>query len=225
MNSSPSDTWRYEKFPIFIKIKVARSRSDGHEEARSSSLRGDAWSFRSPSDDGHRNDHDLHRTDGNAIYRDGQISIRWTTTGKRDRAIETTSFLPDLHLTAGKVRERNPRSRCDRTAIAPRSSSDRAPSSRNWCYNPTTRSDCDRLRTRITIDARSWPDRGAIVAQSCCDHASFEAKLKRNSRPIREPRSRPRESPHDASNPLPRPRQLPTIFGLIFPLKSNVFSL
>ena len=34
------------------QMKVARSRSDGHGEARSSSLRGDAWSVRSPSDVG-----------------------------------------------------------------------------------------------------------------------------------------------------------------------------
>ena len=34
------------------QMKAARSRSDGHGEARSSSLHGDSWSVRSPSDGG-----------------------------------------------------------------------------------------------------------------------------------------------------------------------------
>ena len=35
---------------IFINVKTARSRSDGHSEARFYSLQGDAWSVEFPSD-------------------------------------------------------------------------------------------------------------------------------------------------------------------------------
>ena len=37
---------------IFINVKTARSRSDGHSEARFYSLHGDAWSVGFPSDGG-----------------------------------------------------------------------------------------------------------------------------------------------------------------------------
>ena len=65
----------------------------------------------------------------------------------------------DFHRTAGKFRGRNPRSWCDRAAIV-------APSARNQGHDLPTdgvRSDGGSLRINITIDARSWPNRGVIV--------------------------------------------------------------
>ena len=55
-----------------------------------------------------------------------------------------------------------PRSSRDRDAIEPRSHAFRS-------GIDSTRADDDRRSSRITIDARSWPDHGAIVARSWCN--------------------------------------------------------
>ena len=85
---------------------------------------------------------------------------------------------------------------------------------RSWRFHhgiASTGSDGGRSRSRITIDPRSWPDRGMIVA-------SFEANLRKISPQIREQRRRARES-------LPRPPLLPSKSGLIFPLKACISPL
>ena len=66
--------------------------------------------------------------------------------------------------------------------------------------------------------SRSNHDHGPIVA-------SFEANLRKNSLKFGSYEAARRNCSHDLSKPLPRPLQLPTIFGLIFPLKTHVFSL
>ena len=127
----------------------------------------------------------------------------------------------DFHRTAERTRGRNPRSWCDRTAIAVRSSPNRGSFSAKsrelsfpvirmaiaWAPTSRSKGDCG------PIAAGSWHDRGAIVAP-----------IEAESRPIyRQFRS------HDIVNwnrfhnpckPLPRPHQSATLFGLNFPLKS-----
>ena len=99
---------------------------------------------------------------------------------------------------------RTPRSRSDRTAIEPRSHV-----FRRGTYS--TRADEDRRSSRITIDARSWPDRGAILARSRRDRGpivvrswqKFEAVRPLNPvKIVAELKPRPRQV-----EPLPRPLQ------------------
>ena len=70
-----------------------------------------------------------------------------------------------------------PRSRCDRAAIAP-------PSAWNRSGEFPTCSDGSRQSIHATIGSRSWPDRGAIVAdrgeKMWLDCGVLEDKLKRN---------------------------------------------
>ena len=107
------------------------------------------------------------------------------------------------------------RSWSDRDAIVARSLRDRGhdharswpPSSRNQCYNPSTRSDGDRLRTKITIDARSWPDHSEIMARSWRDRCSFEAKLRLIYRQSRSHDTTQGNCFHDPCNPLSRLHQ------------------
>ena len=131
----------------------------------------------------------------------------------------------DLHRTAEKARGRTPWSRHDRTAIAVRLSRDRGSFSAESEWRSPTWSDGDQLMTRITIDARWWPDRGVIVAWLSRDHGLFEAKIKANLPQIREPWHRPRES-------LSRPRKTASTIasnglkiGPNFSFKTGVFSL
>ena len=108
--------------------------------------RGDAWSVRSPSErmiaidgfpgdswgrsDLHQTDRNLHRMDDIAIFiaiftdrtaGGGPSSRSWHTGSGESRS----STHLKLHQTAGKIRERTPRSQSDRTAIAARWSRDR----------------------------------------------------------------------------------------------------
>ena len=77
----------------------------------------------------------------------------------------------DFHQTTQTLRGRTSRSRSDRNAIAARSSRNRASF---IVESPPQSSYDDRWSINTTIDARSWPDRGAIVVL-------LEAKLKPNS--------------------------------------------
>ena len=116
------------------------------------------------------------------------------------------------------------------TTIAVRSNRDRgAIKPRSWIFHRgidsaifRRRSMVDRDHDQPTIVARSRRDRGPIVVRSWLllrliwerihrEFGSYEAAQRNRS--------------HNLSKPLPRPLQLPTIFGLIFPLKTHVFSL
>ena len=133
------------------------------------------------------------------------------------------------HRTAGRIRGRTPRSQSDRTAIAARSSRDRG--SFDVEAKPRSR------RTFSAEDGkRNVHDRGPITSGSWTDHCLIMATFKRDQSffwsEIEADSSRngshdlcPWNRPLDAIKPLPRPLQLPTIFGLIFPLKTHVFSL
>ena len=85
-----------------------------------------------------------------------------------------TSGASDSNLTAQKASGRTSRSRCDRTAIAPRSHRDRAAITllqRRNRIQMTGRSTTTMIRARSRRDrARSWPDRAE-------NHASFRSKI------------------------------------------------
>ena len=114
------------------------------------------------------------------------------------------------------------RSNRDRGAIEPQSR-------RVRCGIVAGRTDGDRRRVSTTIDARSRPDRGAIVAEIA---AKIVAKVKRNWSWNQADSSRiwshdpcPKNRLHDAWKPLPRMLQLATIFVPISPLKAHVVLL
>ena len=114
----------------------------------------------------------------------------------------------DLHRTAEKTRGRNPRSWRDRTAIAGWSSHDCG----SFIAESPPRSLNDvHWRIEITINSRSWPDRGAIVVRSWL----FWSKIVAHSMPIRKPHYRQGES-------LPRPIQsAPTTASIGHDLRAN----
>ena len=120
---------------IVINGHIARSRSDGHDEADLLLIlttRGLLWNVQSPSS-------------------------------------------RDLHRMARTIHGRTPRSRSDRTAIAARSSRDRG----SFVVKSPPRSlDGGRWSINTTIDVRSWPDRGVIVARSWRNRRSLKVKLK-----------------------------------------------
>ena len=182
-----------------------KHRVDNHDLSRSGALCKHIATTRSPSEG-----HDLHLT----------LATRGLLWNVR------SPLSCELHRMARMTRGRTPQSQSDRTAIAARSSGDRGsfvvespPRSLNGNY----------WRMEITIYSRSWPDRGAIVARSRRNRGPIvvllEAKLKRICHGIEATINAKGIHPHDASIPLPRPRQLLTIIGLIFPLKSHVFYL
>ena len=86
-----------------------------------------------------------------------------------------------------------------------------------WVIIPTS-SDGDRWSIDITIDARSWRDRGPIMAP-----------IEAESRPIcgqsRSYDVAPRNRSHNPCKSPPRPHQSAIIFGRNFPLKTHVFLL
>ena len=99
------------------------------------------------------------------------ISITRTAANRVDHDDRADHNCLDLHRKAQTLRGRTPRSRSDRTAIAARSSRDRA----SFVVELPPRSSYGgRWSINTMIDARSWPDRGAIVVL-------LEAKLKPNS--------------------------------------------
>ena len=87
----------------------------------------------------------------------------------------------------------------------------------------------DRDHDRSMIVARSWCNHGPIAARSWPDRGGIVAHLKQNCVSIHGQSGShdvaPRNHFHDPCKSLPRPLQLATIFGLIFPLKTHVFSL
>ena len=183
------------------QMKNARSRSDGQDEARSSSLRGDAWSVRSPADADASRAMDRHQT--------VSIEAAWNSLARQ-------IF----------IRSRSP---SDGWENAWKKSTIVARSSRNCDFfmaeSPPRSSEGIHWRIEITINLRLWPDRGPIAARLWPDRGSFGSKIVTHYMPIRKPRRRPKE-------PLPRPLQIASTtasiahdFGLIFPLKSHVFSL
>ena len=95
--------------------------------------------------------------------------------------------------------------------------------------SPPRSSEGSHWTIEITIDPRSWLDRDAIVARSRRDRGAIVALLKQKCGSIHGQSgshdAAPRNRFHDPCKSLPRPLQLPTIFGLIFPLKTHVFSL
>ena len=103
------------------------------------------------------------------------------------------------------------RSNCDRGVIEPRS----------WIFRrgiTSTISNDIHWRINIKINSRSWPDHGAIMALLKQDCGSIHGQSGSHN-------AAPRNRSHDPCKSLPRPLQLPTIFGLIFPLKTHVFLL
>ena len=166
------DTWHRQERPIGNAVRSSSSGVDSHPTVRSSSHRGRLGIARSSSD-GRDRSWSWRRM---WSYQDHKISIE-----QRRKLVE------ELH-DRGAI---EPRSRCNRAAIV-------APLAWNRSDDSPTWSDGERLMTRITIDVRSWPDRGTIVARSWRDRGPFEAKIETNLPQIREPRHRPRES-------LPRP--------------------
>ena len=122
---------------------------------------------------------------------------------ERQISIERLGRLKEEIPDRGAIK---PRSRCDPAAIVAHLASIKA------TILPTdgTRSDGGHLRTKITINARSWPDRG-----------SFEAKARLIHRQFGSHDAAQGNRSHDAINPLPRPHQSATIFGPIFSLKKE----
>ena len=80
----------------------------------------------------------------------------------------------DLHRTAQTLRGRTPRSRSDRSAIAARSSCDRASF---VVESPQRSSYGGRCSINTTIVARSWRDRGSFGSEI---KAKLTIKLERN---------------------------------------------
>ena len=135
------------------------------------------------------------------------IAIRWWTP----------------HRTLDHIEQRttiDARSGPDRRAIVARPARDRGSFSAESRMILPTDSKGDLWSTKITINARSRRDCGLILAQSWLrlkrNQGQFMANLEATTLPNRN-RS------HNASNPLPRPRQLPTIFGPKSSLKIDVF--
>ena len=157
---------------------------------RSSSHRGQLGIARSSSD-GRDRSWSWRRT---WSYHDHKISIE-----RRRKLVE------ELHDRCAI----EPWSRCDWAAIV-------APSARNRSDDSPTWSDSDRRMTRITSDARSWPDRRMIVV-------SLKQKLRRIYCKSGSHDTARANRFHDPAKPLPRSHQTASKSGLIFPLKTDVF--
>ena len=110
-----------------------------------------------------------------------------------------------LNPTTKKARGRTPGSRSDRAAIV-------NPSAWNRLHDPQTTSKVDRDHDQTTIVARSWL---LFLKQNS---SQFTA----NSEPIHRGIEATIYAHRIAPSTLPRPLQLPTILGLIFPLKTHV---
>ena len=101
-------------------------------------------------------------------HRMGEIGGNWTaylTPGGRSGALDRLLFVEtlDLHRTARKTHGRSPRSWHDRTAIAVRSSRD---CDSFMAESPPQSLEGIHWRIEITINPRSWPNRGVIVIRS-----------------------------------------------------------
>ena len=143
----------------------------------------------------------------------GNLRTSWSASNRRawdasDGRDYSQSRSADRHRTVQRRCGRTLRSSRDRGAIEPRSHA--------FCRGiDSTRADDDRWSSRITIDARSRPDRGAIVVRSW---QKLEAFWPRN--PVKigaglKPFFAKCNRSHDALKRRPRPLQLATIFGSI----------
>ena len=145
---------------------------------------------------------------------------RWTLFTIKAYVIARSwsSIYLKLNRAAWRIRRRTPWSRSDRTAIVALPSWNQGHDARHMIPRNVTsflkRNFSDRGFFLKRNWKRSWPDH-------CAFRSKIEADLSRNwsheaAQEIR---------PHDAIKPRPRPLQLPTIFRLIFPLITHVFSL
>ena len=134
----------------------------------------------------------------------------------RDRTVHS----PDVSSDGSEVSWKN-------STIAARSSRDRgaieeipAPDRRGFISN---RSAGDRRSTSVTIDARSWRDRGKNRGGN---RGLFETNLKPNPSGffcrIEATTPHPRNRSHDVLKRRPQPLQLATIFGPISLLKACI---
>ena len=183
------DTWHHLERPISIAVRSSSSGVDSNPTVWSSSHR-ERLGIARFSSDGCNRSWSWRRT---WSYHDHKISIE-----RRRKLME------ELH-DRGAI---EPRSRCDRAAIV-------APSTRNRSDDSPTWSDGVWLMTRITIDARSWPDRGVIVVP-------LKWKLRRIYRTSGSHDTARGNRFHDLAKLLPRSHQTASKSGLIFTLKTHV---
>ena len=113
---------------------------------------------------------DLHQTDAMGALCGSRSNMHPTATMKRDPPLFVMiSGASDFNRTVQTDRVRTPRSWSNRPAITARSTRDhgaidpRSESCRGGIA--TSRSDGDRRTVKTTIVARSWRDRGPIVAK------------------------------------------------------------
>ena len=100
------------------------------------------------------------------------------------------------------------------------------PRSHAFCRGiDSTQADADRQSSRITIDARSWPDRGAIVTRSWCDRGKnwrlFDREIRSKSAWNWSRVLANWNRSHDPCKSPPQPLQWPTIFEPISLFKSR----
>ena len=163
---------------------IIRTSVDDRNFSRSEASRGHIGNVRSSSD---ARDYTA-RSDGRWTPR-RCISARFRSRSHRDRDLNRKTHMRtrgtlwrvrfssnrDLHRTAGKTSGRSPRSWRDRTAIAVRSTRDH---DSFVAESPPRFSKGVQWWIEITINPRSWLDRGAIVAL-------LEVKLKLIHRQIK----------------------------------------
>ena len=167
--------------------------------------------------------------DGYDASRQGWTSIgRWTLLTIVDYVIVRSWLSPHLkrHRTAMKFRGRTPRSRSDRTAIAAWLNRDCGSCIVESMARYTAHGFNWRRQEKISLStpdclqivAWLWPRSSAIVV-------SFEAKLKRNHRDSEVIKPPNGNHFHDPSFHAHDRIKCPSKSGLIFPLKTGVFSL
>ena len=150
------------------------------------------------------------------------VDLHLTATASGSKQIKigrltwsTSNGSPDLHRTADILRE-EPRSTRDRGPIVARS----------WSDRPTIVPN-RRIRILIygssTIAARSPGNQNPIAARSCPRSGLIQCQNWEDSSRDSSDDPAQRNFSHDPIKSRPRPRQLPTIFGLMLPLKSHVF--
>ena len=136
------------------------------------------------------------------------------------------SEMSDLHRTVGMFIATITIGRRDRGAIEPRSHHDRIAIERRSCSFSggiaPRRPDDNRRSTTTKIRARSWLDRGPIVARSRRNSCLF-SKQKLKPFPCGFEATKPctRNRSHDAMIPHPRPLPSATISGPISLFKNS----
>ena len=168
-----------------------------------------------------RRDRRWPRGDGK-IIRSRDRDLTWSI-GSSSRSNNRTAL-----ETPGRTRSRR-----DRAAIEPRSRHDRAAieAEMKWKWSGISphRSAIYRRSLSGKIDARSRPNRGAIVAkivEKIVAHVERNwSRNQANSSRIWSHNPRPKNRLHEAWKPLPRMLQLTTIFEPIPSLKTHVLLL